>query len=705
MAEPEGSIPEVDNAIDEMVGSKPKKKGKFEPSYRVVGESKIPVSKHHGPVWKGRRDAGRKALDWLVPAWNEAIRYYQHDQMGYRQEDAGNQSGNRRPAKQITDEWSETENVVFANTTTLLPGLYAQNPSVEITLNNPELVNIPAALERLAEALLNKKTPPGLNAKAKIRKCILLTLLTNCGWAEIGWTFKDQSNERVFEDLQRLAEELTKTKNTKRLLEIEGEIQAIEKHFDILRPEGPFLRHRSPFDIIVDPESEDRDAMDAKWIMSRDYLSTEYLNARFGKKNPDGTVSSVYKATHIISSGGNDTVDQEVEQFSLFSSENAAEQRKNFDTDEAYNSALRTCVWFVWDKTTKRVLLFADDNWAWPIWVWDDPLRLDRFFPFYRLAFHDDPTHPVALGEVTYYLDQQDAINDLNSERKRAMDWSRKNLFFDVNVIGKDEVEKILTGNGLQAYGLDIPDGKKASDSFGAILPPSANFTQLFDKEDLYKAIDRISSVRDVERGAQFKTNTTNKAIDEYTRSGQVRSDEKIDLIEDWMGDIIWGILQLCLQFMDQEAVTTLVGSEIGSQWQQMGPEDIAATFSMRVIGGSSKKPTSRAKKEEALQMGQVLGQFAGAVPMAVEVMLKVMEQAFDEIVIKEEDWQALRESITMQANKAGAGPGAAVPPGANGSSQMQPGQMSQIAAAAKEATAQGVPLDIALQGILSRTQ
>ena len=49
----------------------------------------------------------------------------------------------------------------------------------------------------------------------------------------------------------------------------------------------------------------------------------------------------------------------------------------------------------------------------------------------------------------------------------------------------------------------------------------------------------------------EFKTNTTNKAIDYYSTMGNMRMDMRLDAIEDALGDVGWKLAQLCLRFMD----------------------------------------------------------------------------------------------------------------------------------------------------------
>src|SRR5438045_2330855 len=55
-----------------------------EPVYKVIGDSKIPVSKSTGVLWQGRKDQGLHARGEVATTWDEAIRYYGNDQLSNR---------------------------------------------------------------------------------------------------------------------------------------------------------------------------------------------------------------------------------------------------------------------------------------------------------------------------------------------------------------------------------------------------------------------------------------------------------------------------------------------------------------------------------------------------------------------------------------------------------------------------------------------
>ena len=711
----EDQIPQdVDAAIDASLGeaapSKRRSRARKDPSYKVLGDSKIPVAKATGKVWKSRVAQSQKQTEGVREAWSEAIRYYENDQLSHRQgqENAsGNTVGNRKLNNNIT----ETENVVFANVTTMVPALYARNPEAEFTANVEDKRKQATIIERLVNVIGGRKSAPGINLKPKAKRCVVTTLLTNRSWMKIGWTPKTESSEQALADLAKLAKDLEKAKDAKRIVEIEGQIMALEESIDILQPAGPFAKVKSPFDIMVDPNAKEIDLSDANWLIETDMLPTEFILARYARKTKGNEHKSIYQPTHVMKTTlGDEEGIQDSENYSIFSNDKEETHKSfGFTDQESFDKAKLTKVYFVWDKVTRRVLLFNSNDWTWPIWVWDDPLQLDTFFPYYPLTFFESPNGPLTKGEVSYYLDQQDAINEIADEKRRTRKWARRNIFFNTNVISQEDAQAVLNGDDGTARGLNISPEMRISDVIGSIPPPSIQFEKMFDKEDSYRAVDRISSVSTVMRGEQFKTNTNQQAVQANVGASNMRVDEKSDQIEDWIGQIYWGIAQLCLMNMEAETVTNLIGEQ-AEGWENMTAQEIFA-LSHTVIGGSTKKPTSAAKKEEALEFGQVLGQFVNAAPGPVlKMMMQVMEKAFDEVTMREEDWEELQQALDQQAGQEQP-PAEGQPGGQNDIGTASPEQLKQVLAQlppeakqqVQSAIQSGVSPEKALQSVMSQ--
>ena len=83
------------------------------------------------------------------------------------------------------------------------------------------------------------------------------------------------------------------------------------------------------------------------------------------------------------------------------------------------------------------------------------------------------------------------------------------------------------------------------------------------------------------------------------------------------------------------ETVASILGQADAAVWDQYRDAFVnqGIKFTATVAGGSTLKPTSATKKQQAVQLSQALGQFASAAPVAILVALKVMERAFDEVL------------------------------------------------------------------------
>lgn len=667
-------------------------------SYKVTGDSKIPVSSARGKLWKSRRDAASRMMKDMMDAWDEAIRYYNHDQSQHRDGQDPSHSNNRFVARRLNEKHSATENVVFANVAAQLPELYAKNPQITCSSTLDDDKDVAAqrheyarAVEKLVNQLFAMETAPGINLKPKAKRAVVLALLTNTAYVEVGYTMKDKSSEQALNDLQTLGEQLANAKNQQEIEEAEQAIFALEERIEFLSPAGPYARLRVGQQVLVDPDHNDDNHADAKWVMIEDMLPTEYINAVYGDKDPEtNEVKSVYNATHILDGNGQSQEDQD--NFSIFNDKKDYNAYGYMD-EHSFNKAKRTKVWYIWDKVTRRLEMYADNDWTWPIWVWDDPYQLQGFFPLRRLSFHINPVATFSKGEVSYYLDQQDMINEINDEMRRALLWVRRNIFYDKNKVTKEEAEKILKGPDATAVGLDVPDGADPNKLVFSIPPPSmAGAKEIFNKEGVYTAINRITGVNDVARGEQFKTNTTNRQVDYYSTMGNMRMDERLDSIEDFIAGIGWMIAQLCMRFMEAQEVSQLIGQDVTPFWKPIDNVHDFSRLTLTCVGGSSQKQGSSQKKQEAIQLGQVLSQFARAAPATtLMTTLRIFSDAFDDLEISEKDWQLLaQEAQQTISNSQGGMPGSQPQQGQPQQGQPQqggnPAQMfSQVAEAMQQ--------------------
>lgn len=622
--------------------------------YKLDPVTKVPVSRYEGNVWKGRRDAGRKAIGHLTAGWEEAEYYYDNAQQNHRKETGGNKAGTRNVGKDRRDSFSMTENIVYATVNAVIPNVYAKNPSIEVTMTDSSMERFGLALKRLGNRLMEMRAQPGINLKPKMRKCILRTEVTNEAWVLIGWTKREDSADAARDDIARIGKELAEAKDAVQIERLEGELLALEEQIDLLDPPGPFVKTLRAVNVLTDTAAEEDDTSDTNWIMVCVMEQTKKLNARYRTKDKDGNYTSAYAASHVVdaiaASSTAQATQEQIDNFKMFDSAKDNPKDYGYADRESYERGKRTAVWYCFDKVKRRFYMYADKDWTWPIWVFDDPYHFPDFFPLERLQWHPSPTAPRTRGEVSHYLDQQDEINIINDELNRARVSLRDKTLFNSRVLSIKMIEDILSNPNKKFVGIPVPEGHKLTDHIMGQPQPNLEFAHLWDKAPAKAAVNMLSGLGEAMRGEQFKTNTTNQAIQEYTSVSATRLDEKRDAVEDFIGAIMWKVLFLCMQFMDDKSFHELTGNEFQDlPWQNMQPDQIRHVIQCRVEGGSTQKPTSAAKKGEALQLAQILGQFASTSPIALVLAIKTFARSFDGFTVTAEEWEMLMQSVQAQ--------------------------------------------------------
>ena len=647
-------------AVDEP----PSQKGKKEPpAYRIYEGAKIPVSKALGPSLRKKFDAAIKAYDFTRQAWQEVLAYYNNNQV----KGATTSTGHFRRG-------DSTENIVFSNVNLMIPAVYSKNADFAVNTIDAEDKPFTEALRHLLNALFKRRDY--LNAKQKVKKACGMGLLTNFGVFKIDYTKKDDSRETVVAEMERLSEELRKVKDKASVEAVYGKLLALEAQVQVTKRSGPLMEHVYPWQCIIDPIAEDQDGCDGEWMAEPCLISTDYLKARFMEQ--DGSDwHLVFKPSHKVAISEGDTGEVDSAMGTVMQRLSGEQTEIDAYTDEErldYQYQYMTeCVYW-WDKTTRRLYLFLKNDWSYPVWVWEDPLHLSRFFPYFNIPFAFSTGGPISVGETSYYLDQQDEINDINKQVAAIRRIVFKYIFYDSESVTPEVAEKInkvLRGDsvddGSSMQGIPVPEGKKLAELLHALVPPSTQMEALFNKEPILNTINRMTNTSDALRGVQFKTNTNEAAVNSYQDAVRLSVGAKVDSVEDAVSDAGHAIAELCVQYMDQDEVAGIIGKHLARGWKNMTVEEFNANYSCEVVAGSTEKPNSTFKKNEAVKIAQAVGQFAQAAPGAtLRIMLRVLQQAFTEVVITPEDWAALEAEVTANLSKGvsdGTGTGGGEPP------------------------------------------
>ena len=387
---------------------------------------------------------------------------------------------------------------------------------------------------------------------------------------KLDWTKKDDSVELAVAEVERISQELIQAKDQKEVEELYGQLESLEASMELLKPGGPLLTNVLSHNLIIDPYAEQPDGADAEWMCETVFLSTAGLQARFTFKEDEAEKDAIrkliYKPTHkAVFAEGSGAVSRRRSWYGHDCTEwSGTTCLQSFEEEgrRAYINQYFTECKMLWDKKLRRVMLFHTDDWTWPLWVWDDPLGITRFFPYFIIALTMNTGGTVGVGESAYILDQQDEINDINRQiakiRRSVFDY----FYYNSDVITSDEAEKFVEGlrghttGGKKVLGVKAGEGGKIQDMIQAFAPPALQYEMLFDKPKILDSINRITNTSDALRGVQFKTNTNVASVQSYQESMKLSVGAKVDIVEDTVADIALALAELAVQNYTNEDVS-----------------------------------------------------------------------------------------------------------------------------------------------------
>ncbi len=605
---------EIDSMVDDQ---------EYQPLYKVVGSNKIAVSKKEGVLWKSRIDLVSKLNDRLYEEWEMNRRVFLGDFKA--------DSNDTHKQLRVNEKDYDYENLLWSNVTSLSRETIMKLPKIEVTALDKASEQFVDPIEEALNKCLGEVGNNGMNLKEKLIKLDIGAQLTNRGVWRLDYN-EPLDTDIIQEEIREKESELAEAEDIEKIRKIEGELSALNEKLEASGSSGIQVVLVDAKNLFVDPNSQLESGLDADWIIEKRIEFRSTIEAKYGTK--EGTVYAGDK-----SDIGSDA--QKVDENNNY----VLGEETGWSPDD---KRLETVVcYYIWDKLKKRVYLYEEGKWEYPLWVWQDPLQLRRFFPYFILSYNYAAMEAQALPECSYYLPLQNQINDINSKVKVARDRAFGVTLVDARSDISNTDKQNYTNGKTGFIDIKIPEGKRLEDVMRGVPTSGMENPQLIDKNGLYAMIQKMSSSNPAMRGEEYRTNTTNLAIQQYSVAQKNIIGVRIDKIT-----------SLYVEFA-KEVLRIMLSTFSVNEWQQLlpnGKADIiianAVTWDMlnlKFTSDDTLEPTSTAKKQEAMQLAQVLGQFASATPVTAIVVLELLSKAFNDIVMTDDDWAMLRNSLTQQ--------------------------------------------------------
>jgi hypothetical protein len=290
----------------------------------------------------------------------------------------------------------------------------------------------------------------------------------------------------------------------------------------------------------------------------------------------------------------------------------------------------KVIVWEYYHKPTGVVYTVAD---GYPDFLIDPAapnVQVERFFPFFVLAFNDieDEEEIYPPSDVHLMRDMQDEYNRSRQGLREHRRANRPKYAAAVGALEESDKELLQSHPAHAVIELsNLQPGRPVSD----VLQPIATVgvdPNLYDTNFLFEDMLRVVGSDESSFGMASNGGTaTDAAIADTARSSSTSS--QIDDLDDMFTEMAREAGKVLMKEMDQETVVEIVGP--GAVWPEFSAEDLAEEIFLEVEAGSSGRPNRAQEIANMERLLPFLLQMPGISPVwLAKNTLKRMDDTLD---------------------------------------------------------------------------
>ena len=474
-------------------------------------------------------------------------------------------------------------NLIYSTIATILPHIYAKNPEVSISPNSlvaKGQYDMIKKFGKTAEILVDQKLIKEPNMKEQQKANLRSTMVTSVGWIKMFYQVdyaKDPLVQRRVADAQdnlarinaliAIADDATREGHLAAQQELIQQMEAIK-----LEPEIPiykgFVQDRIKSEdmlILDDSIDEFHQYKAAKALAHRIWYTADDYEEHFGRKPTEQATPYSKKSP--------DTTNV-----------SAADKDNKF-----------YCVYEIWDKQSNTVYTWCkgDKDWCREPQVPEHTPK--RWYPFYCLAFNVVEGRWLPLSDVEMLMELQDEYNKTRTRYAEHRDDSMPVRFFRLNgSLTPEDIKRINERKGRDMIGIEGSMTQPLGSDIAA-FPAIPIDPAVYDVSAIRNDMDLMSGLTDASRGNLMQPKTATEASI-LAQNMSSRVDERRDVTEDYITEMLEAGLEIMLQDMTKDEVIKICGEE--AVWPEMSREEIYSLVNLSVRGGSTSKPNKMKDQE-----------------------------------------------------------------------------------------------------------
>lgn len=478
--------------------------------------------------------------------------------------------------------------LIYSTGRQMIPFLYFKNPIVECTPLQRGFGHKAKILEAVDNMLIRE-----MRVKEQLKLIIQDTFLYDYGIRKVGYDSEfgyDATGSLWKELFTELGIELTK--------------EEAEEYNTYIISEFPFFLRVPPKRFIVDPDVEGPSLDTARWVIEEFYRPLEDVLDDDRYDFPKDLT-----ATHMLNkdSLGNTVI--------------SPNKEGQVGIDIAKKSDIeRVKMWEIWDKKTREKMIIADGHYGFGSRV-EDVWNLRNFFPYDRLCFNPVSDEHYSTSDAMYVEKQQIDYNDTVTQEMVHRRHSNRKIIAREGAFSVEQKAKFTSGVPDVLVETQVPVSEVT------YLTPNMS-------RDIYQArgdirtdmMETLAMGRNQMSQEMGKRKTASEAmiINQYT---ELRSDERRDIVADFLERSIKDVNTLVFKFWDVPDVIKLIGQE-GEEWATWTGEDLEGEYAVQIVPNSVMPHTKELYKQKVEHLFSIN---AGNPYVNMKEMTRLLFDAYEE--------------------------------------------------------------------------
>ena len=282
------------------------------------------------------------------------------------------------------------------------------------------------------------------------------------------------------------------------------------------------------------------------------------------------------------------------------------------------------CCWLMYDRTDGLTYWLCDgyDDFLEP--PCPPKLSLERFFPWFPLAFNYLEHHKqkFPLSDVFLLEHQQREYNRAREGLREQRIANRPATVVGAGILDKEDEDKLQTRPANAVIKLKaLAPGQKVEDVLQTLKHPPIDPAN-YDPTPTFQDVLRVAGAQEANLGGTSNSTATESSIAESSRMSSLQSN--MDDMDDFLSELMRAAGQAAFLEISADEVKAVVGP--GASWPALSAQDAANEYVVEIQAGSSGRPNKSVDVQNMTQIAPILLQIPGISPqwLAKQLLMRM---------------------------------------------------------------------------------